>query len=142
PVQLAAAGHIKARSGLGHEPTNTEVAVRFQAVTEERLYGSKGPLQLIQMVQKGSLAIHVEGRTVALRQFGNRHLFAPEDPVAIAEMIHEVEPLDRVQIVDCRLKLESGQSAFCNLQSALGNWPTSSSTDNSGRDRSRSCRPS
>ena len=46
-VELAAARHVEARAGAGHEPAEAQVRVGFDAIADERLNRGKRLLQLV-----------------------------------------------------------------------------------------------
>ena len=89
--QLAAAGHIDAGAVLDHEAADGQVGVGLDAVADERIDGGEGLLELAQVVQQRGLAVDVQRRAVGLGERADGHVFAVEDAVAVAEMIHSVE---------------------------------------------------
>src|SRR5262249_15059844 len=87
-VQLTAAGDIKAGTLFGHQAAEVQVGVGLDAIADEWLDRSKGPLQLAEVVPQRAGAVNIQRRAVGLGQSADGDVLAVENPIPIVEMIH------------------------------------------------------
>ena len=72
---------------LGHQFADAQIAICLDAITDDRIRGGEGGLNLLQMAKQRCLAIDVKRCAVMFRECGNGDVLAEQSAVAVDEVV-------------------------------------------------------